>query len=347
MVYHRHEMEFASSHGLRDRTSPPDRGRATVRAGPFAGPGGTPAGCEPAKRQSMVSRLGGQRRRGVAGSGSHRPQTPTLGRGPVPLGSPADRGTASPRVRNEPLDAQTHWASRRKAFWRPLSSRSCMEALRAIGLELPTAGTAARERNEAAIRRWLKHRWPRIKKSARYTSFVDFSGRKRVFRVSGGTAHVGASGANPHPRRAIQLEAAFGHCQSDNHAGGSAGGTLSATPPWFDPAAANPRLLAGLEASPAGAKGDSGVGSARGAPGRQGPSVSAETSLVADHGVPAALRPRTQSRGILLESFVWHSSGELRRRRPQAGASPSTAGRFPCTSSPSPRSGIPQTQRTL
>jgi hypothetical protein len=142
MVYRRHEeMEFSPSHGLCEGTSPPGRSGTMVCARAVAGPGCASAARQPAEYKSLVSPLGGRGERGVAGSGSHRPQAATLGRRPVPFGGPVDRGSASPGVRDKPLDAQAYCSGRGTAFWRPLSSWSRVEAVGANGLELPTAGT--------------------------------------------------------------------------------------------------------------------------------------------------------------------------------------------------------------
>src|SRR5208282_5301370 len=68
----------------------------------------------------------------------------------------------------------------------------------------------ALERDEEAIRRWKKCRWPQIKKSALRAAHDHLHRRKRIERATASGADLGAARADPGVAVSLQLEGAVG-----------------------------------------------------------------------------------------------------------------------------------------
>lgn len=82
--------------------------------------------------------------------------------------------------------------------------------------------TKAKERNEAAIRRWRKYAWPRIKKSPPPERHFGISRREWLFSAPQCPAHLGTARLHPIVAGKLQLETTVGHWRHRHLAGNSA-----------------------------------------------------------------------------------------------------------------------------
>ena len=71
--------------------------------------------------------------------------------------------------------------------------------LRALGWSVQRPARQARERDEAAIQRWRRRRWPQVKKRPPPARLARLRGRERPLATACRPPHLGAAGAPPNP----------------------------------------------------------------------------------------------------------------------------------------------------
>lgn len=89
--------------------------------------------------------------------------------------------------------------------------------LRELKFTPPEARARARERDEAAIERWHREEWPRIKKSPPGRPDPGGDRRDGVHAAAAGAPHLGAAGTDAHPVRLGPSRSSLGHL--GHHAG--------------------------------------------------------------------------------------------------------------------------------
>jgi len=82
--------------------------------------------------------------------------------------------------------------------------------LRRLGWSCQRPAARALERDEKAIQRWKKERWPELKKGQKSGRDHSFHRRERAQRAAPSLPHLGAAGTDPGAATPLQLETPVG-----------------------------------------------------------------------------------------------------------------------------------------
>lgn len=93
--------------------------------------------------------------------------------------------------------------------------KSIPALLHSAGWSWQKPGKRAKERDEAAVRCWVRERWPHIKKRREKGRDHCLRGRERVLSGPASAAHLGPARADTSASPPVQLEETLGHQRRD------------------------------------------------------------------------------------------------------------------------------------
>ncbi len=171
------------------------------------------------------------------------------------------------------------------------------KVLRGLGWTLQRPARQARERNERAVRRWVTHRWPAVKKRATLEGLDLLPRREWDLAAAIRPQDLGAERADPHPDPQLQLEEAVGVRRAGLSVGWPALSALVSHAPGELHDGKPDRLPEGAEATPARAEGHPGVGRAACSHESEDARLVVESMPMAPRRMAARVRTRAESAG--------------------------------------------------
>src|ERR1700681_4335843 len=163
--------------------------------------------------------------------------------------------------------------------------------LRRLGWSCQRPTGRALERDEKALQRWKKERWPELKKGQKAGPDHSFHRRERAQRTAPSLPHLGAAGTDPGAAISFQLEGALGGCR--HHVVE----LLFSALPSDHPRPAGGGLSRALAASSAGPTAGN-LGSLQDSSQPPGRGICRPPAGPPGAGLPAGLRSGTQSGGV-------------------------------------------------
>src|ERR1700719_1444301 len=165
--------------------------------------------------------------------------------------------------------------------------------LRQLGWSCQRPAGRALERDEKAIERWKKARWPALKKGQKSGPDHSFHRRERAQRTAPSLPHLGAAGTHPGAAIPLQLENSVGN------GGGDVVELLLSALSRCHQKSASGRVPPTFAASFAGQAADH-LGRPAESSQPPGTGLCPPTARTPVAGIPSRLRARTQSRGVSL-----------------------------------------------